>query len=96
MKIKNELLRDFDEVLQYFINHDANKNIEFSNQISKLINIKAELNEFSESEQNKIEILIFKNSNWNVDPSIYNNIKPISKPKNNWSIKNIKNNIKNL
>ena len=44
MKSKDEILREFDEVLQYFIAYpDSSPKPEFSENVSKLINIKADL-----------------------------------------------------
>ena len=60
MKSINEvtkIFRHFDEVIQYFINHDANSSLEFSDKIDELIDIKADLaNEFQSENEDKTDI----------------------------------------
>jgi hypothetical protein len=44
MKTNNEILRELDKVIHYFIGHSENEpKTEFCNNVDKLINIKADL-----------------------------------------------------
>ena len=54
MENKDEILREWDEVIQYFIGHDDNEpKTEFCNNVDKLINLKADVaNGDEQSESN--------------------------------------------